>query len=185
MIWLASGSPRRRQLLEWCGFSVEVHPSHVDETRTAGLAPVDHARELAIRKAAHAPAGRIVLAADTVVHRDDRIFDKPRDRDDAIAHLQTLSGGWHAVTTGVCIRGQALDAFTITTAVHFRDLTTDEISAYVATGDADDKAGAYGIQGRAATFVAEVRGSWTNVVGLPMEAVVPRLAALGVPRGHR
>jgi septum formation protein len=127
----------------------------------------------------------VVCAADTVVHRGDRIFDKPRDRDEAYAHLQALSGDWHAVTTGVCLRRPGeTRLFTVTTEVRFRDLEVGELVAYLATGEADDKAGAYGIQGQAAVFVAEVRGSWTNVVGLPMEAVVPVLAEWEVPREY-
>ncbi|MFT4621575.1 MAG: septum formation protein [Myxococcota bacterium] len=183
MIWLASASPRRRQLLEWAGHAVDVHPADVDESRDPADAPVAHAARLAALKARDTPADRIVLAADTVVHRDDRIFDKPRGRLEARQHLLALSGGWHEVTTGVCVRlGDAVDTFTVTTRVRFRALQDYEIDAYLATGDADDKAGAYGIQGRAAVFVAEVRGSWTNVVGLPTEEVLPRLRALSVAR---
>ena len=186
MIWLASGSPRRRQLLAWAGYALEVHPSHADETRQPGDSPVAHAERLARRKALSAPDGPVVLAADTVVHRGDDILDKPHDRAEARAHLVALSGREHAVTTGVCLRRPGgLDVFHVTTVVRFRPLHAFEIDGYLLTGEADDKAGAYGIQGRAAVFVEAVRGSWTNVVGLPMEAVVPRLDAWGVPRGDR
>ena len=176
-VWLASGSPRRRQLLGWVGVEVEVRPSNVDEARAPGEHPVAYAERLASDKAAVGPAERVVVAADTVVHQGDRVFDKPADRDEACRHLRALSGGWHGVTTGVCVRrGSQAHVFHVTTQVRFRSLSDDEIAAYVATGEADDKAGAYGIQGRAGVFVAELQGSWTNVMGLPVEEV---LAALG------
>lgn len=179
-LWLASGSPRRRQLLTWAGFEVEAHPPDVDEGRDPADDPVTHAVRLASRKAAVGPDDRLVVAADTVVHLDDRLFEKPVDRDEARAHLRALSGGEHAVTTGVCVRrGAEQVAFPVTTRVRFRILTDTEIDAYLATGEADDKAGAYGIQGRGGVFVAEVAGCWTNVMGLPMEATLAALSALG------
>jgi septum formation protein len=179
-LWLASASPRRRQLLEWAGFRVEVRPASVDESWD-GEDPVAHASALAEQKAATGPEGRVVLAADTVVHRSDRVFGKPRDREDAARILRELSGGWHEVTTGVCVRGSGHSGpFTVTTRVRFRELNDAEIAAYLATGEADDKAGAYGIQGRAGTFVAEIEGSWTNVMGLPLEACIAALASVGV-----
>lgn len=178
-LWLASGSPRRRQLLEWVGYALEVRPSDIDETRHDGEDPVDYAHRLAREKAAVAPEDRMVVAADTVVHVEGRILDKPVDHDDAKAHLRRLSGRWHEVTTGVCVRrGEQVRVFHVTTRVRFRTLSDAEIDAYVATGEADDKAGAYGIQGRAGVFVAEVRGSWTNVMGLPVEAVIKAIGEL-------
>ncbi|MBW2253389.1 MAG: septum formation protein Maf [Deltaproteobacteria bacterium] len=179
-LWLASASPRRRRLLEWAGFRVEVRPATVDESWD-GEAPIAHARVLAEKKATTGPSDRVVLAADTVVHRKDRVFGKPRDREDAARILRDLSGAWHEVTTGVCVRsGGHSGSFAITTQVRFRELTGAEITAYLATGEADDKAGAYGIQGRAGVFVAEIEGSWTNVMGLPLEACIEALAACGV-----
>lgn len=177
---LASASPRRRALLEGAGFAVEVRAPHVDEARDAALAPVAWARALAVRKARTGPADRVIVAADTVVHVGDDVFDKPASREEAAAHLRALSGAWHDVTTGVCVRrGDVEHAFHATTAVRFRLLPDAEIAAYLATGEADDKAGAYGIQGRAGAFVAEVRGSYTNVVGLPLESVIEALATFG------
>ncbi len=179
-LWLASGSPRRRQLLRWAGFDVDVHPANLDESRDPSHDPVQHALSLAQRKGATGPEDRVVVAADTVVHLGDKIFDKPTRRSEAREHLAALSDGWHGVTTGVCVRrGSEESVFTVTTEVRFRALRSTEIAAYVATGEADDKAGAYGIQGRAAVFVAEVRGSWTNVVGLPVEATLNALRELG------
>ena len=182
---LASGSPRRRDLLTWAGIDLVVAAADIDETRDPARSPVEHARFLAQAKARTHPGSAVVIGADTVVHAGDRIFDKPADRDEAMAHLQALSGGWHAVTTAVCVigAGQRL-LFDVTTAVRFRRLTPTEIAAYLATGQADDKAGAYGIQGRAATFVGEVRGSWTNVVGLPVEETLAALADVGVEPVH-
>ncbi len=180
ILLLASGSPRRRTLLEWAGYSVEVRPSNVDETRRSNDNPVEYATDLAARKLASAPPSRTAIAADTVVHIHGTILDKPIDRAQAADHLRALSGHWHNVTTGVAITGEPV--FAVTTRVRFRDLNNDEIAAYLATGEADDKAGAYGIQGRAAVFVAEVQGSWTNVVGLPMEPTIAALRAAGVRR---
>jgi septum formation protein len=187
-LWLASGSPRRRDLLGWAGIPLEVRPTHADETRRDGVEPIAHARELAERKAraAIAPSDRVVLGADTVVHRGDAIYEKPLDRADAVAMLATLSGDVHAVTTGVCVRrGERLVTLHRTTMVRFRVLSTDEIEAYVATGEADDKAGAYGIQGRAGSFVAALEGDYTNVVGLPLEATLEALASFAILPARR
>lgn len=180
MILLASRSPRRRQLLEWAGQPVEAAASDVDETRDPWDPPTKHARRLAIAKAATAPADRLVVAADTVVHQGDAIYEIPRDRAEAERHLRALSGRWHKVSTGVCVRrGDAQRAFVVTTEVRFRVLSDGEIAAYLATGEADDKAGAYGIQGRGGSLVAEVRGSWTNVMGLPLEETLGAIAEIG------
>jgi septum formation protein len=191
VLWLASGSPRRRDLLGWAGIALEVRPTHADESRRPGVDPVAHARELAERKAlaADAPADRVVLGADTVVHRGDAIYEKPADVAEAVRMLETLAGGSHMVTTGVCVRqGDHLHTLHRTTTVRFRILPRAEIEAYVATGEAADKAGAYGIQGRAGSFVAALDGDYTNVVGLPLEATLEALAAHGIlprPGDHR
>jgi septum formation protein len=176
-LWLASGSPRRRLLLEWAGWAVEAHSSNVPETRLSGEDPVAYARRLASDKVATAPPDRLALAADTVVHLGDRVLDKPSDREEAAAHLRALSGRWHAVTTGVAVaRGADRAVLHATTEVRFRSLPEHEIARYLATGEADDKAGAYGIQGQGGALVAEVRGSWTNVMGLPLEESLAALA---------
>jgi septum formation protein len=177
VVVLASASPRRRQLLAWSGVAVEVRPSHVDETRRPDEPPVAYAARLAEAKAAAGPADRTVVAADTVVHLDGDVLDKPADRAEARAHLRRLSGRWHDVTTAIAIRSdERLHLETVTTRVRFRALTDAEIDAYVATGEADDKAGAYGIQGRAGAFVAALDGSWTNVMGLPVEETLAALS---------
>ncbi len=185
-LWLASGSPRRRQLLTWAGFTIEVHPPTVDESRVETETPEHMAQRLASLKAQSGSRDHITLAADTLVHLDGLILGKPKDRTQAYSHLQLLSGRWHTVTTGVCLqKGELQQAFFVSTQVRFRSLSQREIEAYVATGDADDKAGAYGIQGLGGALLAEIQGSWTNVMGLPLEPVVDGLAQWGlVPHGR-
>lgn len=174
-VWLASGSPRRRQLLEWAGCTVVGHPMPVDEAWIDGESPADAAERLAIAKNV-GPAEETVVSSDTVVHLDDRPFGKPTDADDARRMLALLSGRWHQVTTGVCITSPAgRRSFRVTTQVRFRELSAAEIDRYVATGEPMDKAGSYGIQGLGGALVAEVRGSWTNVMGLPLEATLSAL----------
>ncbi|MFK7931088.1 MAG: nucleoside triphosphate pyrophosphatase [Myxococcota bacterium] len=183
-IQLASGSPRRRDLLSWSGLDVIVCPQDIDETWDQTRDPVQHAEYLAAEKCrsalSHSQPDEVVLAADTVVHLDGQIFDKPTDRDEARHHLRTLSGHVHQVTTGVAIArsGTAPRVFSATTRVRFRVLSDAEIDRYVLTGEADDKAGAYAIQGQGGAFVAEVHGSWTNVMGLPLEATLAALREL-------
>ena len=178
-IWLASASPRRKQLLEWCGFNSDVHPSDIDETPRTGEAPIPYALRMATEKSAFGPKNRIVLAADTIVHRDKTVYGKPKDRVDAHRILTELSNTWHTVTTAVAIQSQERsEIFSVDTQVRLRKLQEAHIERYLATGEADDKAGAYGIQGSAGAFVAELQGSWTNVMGLPTEKVVEILRSL-------
>jgi septum formation protein len=176
-IILASASPRRRHLLECAGLVVHVSPSHVDESRPPGMAPIAHALALARSKASVAEIGPYpVIAADTVVHQGEVMFDKPTSRDEAVAHLRALSGRWHEVTTAVCVRRQEGEAlFSVTTRVRFRELSERDIAWYAGTGEADDKAGAYGIQGLGGSLVAELVGSYTNVIGLPLEETLEAL----------
>lgn len=185
-VLLASGSPRRRDLLTWSRVEVQVHPQDVDESRDPGDDPVTHAARLAERKARSAlerletHPDDVIVAADTVVHLGDRIFDKPRDRAEARAHLMALSDATHQVTTGVCVcrPDGPVKPFTVTTRVRFRRLTDADIRAYLQTGEADDKAGAYAIQGQGGVLVAQVEGSWTNVMGLPVEETLAALHRL-------
>lgn len=170
---LASGSPRRRQLLASIGLACEVAPVDIDETPREGEGPVDYARRLAAEKLAaalerHAP-DRLVLAADTVVALDETILGKPADAGDAAGMLQRLSGRTHQVHTAVAAGRGAQAAFRLSRSeVTFRDLSQTEIDAYVASGEPLDKAGAYGIQGLAAIFVTHLSGSYSGVVGLPL-----------------
>lgn len=174
-IILASASPRRAELLAAAGFTFDVDPAHVDETPIDGEAAGAYARRLACDKARAVAArhpGRVVLAADTVVVLDRRIFGKPADRADAARMLRELSGRDHEVLTAVAVaRDGAVDEHLESTWVRFAPMSADEVAWYVASGEADDKAGAYGIQGLASRFVTRIDGSYTNVVGLPVAAV--------------
>ena len=182
VITLASGSPRRRELLERVGYTLRVAPADIDETPLPGEDPVDYARRLAREKAG--PGERadegVVVAADTVVHRGGDIFHKPTDAADAVRILTALSDSEHFVTTGVCVRrGDEARVRAVTTTVRFAPLSPALIQSYVATGEPMDKAGAYGIQGIGAVLVRSISGSYTNVVGLPLAEVVEDLIALG------
>jgi septum formation protein len=168
---LASGSPRRRELLGLLGVPFDVVSPDVDESPLPGEGPTDHVLRIASAKA-NAVARRrpesLVLAADTVVDLDDRILGKPVDAADAARMLRALSGREHRVHTGVVV---ADDAELVTTVVRFDELFPADVERYVATGEPLDKAGAYAIQGAGAAFVREVRGSVTNVIGLPLAEV--------------
>jgi septum formation protein len=172
---LASASPRRAELLTLAGFRFVVDPADVDETERPGEKPDDYVLRVARDKArtvAQRQAGRVVLAADTTVVADGRILAKPADEADAIRMLELLSGGVHDVWTGVvAVKDGHEAAETVLTRVHMRAMTPEEIRWYVATGEPMGKAGAYGIQGRAARFIDWIEGSWSNVVGLPVATV--------------
>lgn len=184
-IYLASRSPRRRELLGHIGVKFHLllfrtrpgEPPDVDEEPREGEDPRDYVVRVARDKAAagwkrmlernlpRAP----VLAADTTVALEGRIYGKPRDRAEAEAMLATLSGKRHEVLTAVALQyEQEVDTALSVSEVQFRELTPEEIRDYVATGEPDDKAGAYAIQGRAALFVSEIRGSQSGIVGLPL-----------------
>ncbi len=167
---LASQSPRRRELLTLLGRPFRVQVASVDETMED--LPVEQAvARLSYRKAAAVGAGdnQIVIGADTVVVLNGEILGKPRDAEDAIRMLKSLSGRTHQVMTGVCLlSGDKALTHTEVTEVTFRPLTDREIRDYVATKEPMDKAGAYGIQGGAARFVEGIRGDYFNVVGLPV-----------------
>lgn len=184
-IILASTSPRRAELLTAAGIPFVTQPVDVDETARPGEAPAECAQRLAQAKAGAVarPAGSVVLAADTLVVVDGDALGKPRDAADAAAMLRRLSGRTHEVVTGVAIAhdgGTIVDL--VSTQVTFETLTHGEIAWYVATGEPLDKAGAYGIQGGASRFVTRIDGSYTNVVGLPVELVYRRLQALATAR---
>ena len=168
---LASGSPRRQELLHLVEEDFIVHPVDADETLPAGM-PVDMAAiYLADKKAAMAAAEfpeDIVIGCDTVVILEDEIMGKPKDRDDARRMLQALSGRTHTVMTGVALYlGKQTTAFTAETQVTFYPIDAAEIEAYLDTGEPFDKAGAYGIQGKGALLVRGIEGDYFNVVGLP------------------
>jgi septum formation protein len=195
---LASASPRRAELLRQTGFDFEVVPSQVEEKEVPGFAhreddPAAWAERLALLKAEevskfYSPGEDVVvLGADTLVHvggtseagalHGGQVLDKPSSSEDACQMLELLSGRIHHVITGVALVAPAATesrAAHEITAVHFRPLTPQEIQDYIATGEPLDKAGAYGVQERAARFVARIEGCYSNVVGLPV-ALVDRL----------
>lgn len=180
---LASGSPRRRELLDLIDVTYRVVVPDVDETPSVGEAPTALVARLASAKAA-AVDGPFVLAADTVVDVDGVIFGKPVDDDDARRMLASLSGRSHAVHTGVALRHDGTTAVeVVTTTVRFVELDTEQIDRYVATGEPADKAGAYAVQGRAGAFVASIDGSPSNVIGLPLATVVRMLDDVGSTAG--
>ncbi|MBK7972406.1 MAG: septum formation inhibitor Maf [Deltaproteobacteria bacterium] len=186
---LGSGSPRRRELLTLVGLSFEVHVTDVPEEPLDGEAPGEHARRLArdkARAASLAAPRAIALGADTIVVLDGEVLGKPRDAADAVAMLTRLSARPHQVLTGFALAegGNVRCSDVVRTEVDFRAVSAREIEAYVATGEPLDKAGGYGIQGRAAAFVATIRGSYTNVVGLPLVEVLEALLELGAIAPH-
>jgi septum formation protein len=188
---LASASPRRRELLERVGVSLRVSAPNVDETPYPGEVATDYVRRMAMdkmvtaRSTPEATPDLPVLAADTIVILRGEILGKPRDRDDAAAMLQRLAGHRHEVTTAYRIAfGPREIERAVTTTVAFRLLDPRELEAYLACDEWQGKAGAYAVQGVAAAFVSELRGSLTNVVGLPLSEVVADLRALGALPGY-
>lgn len=183
---LASGSPRRKELLARTGRPFRVIVSDADETAAADMKPTGiamrNARAKALAIAANVPDSATIIGADTIVVLDGCVFGKPTDEDDARRMLGELAGKTHQVITGVClVRGGQCETFAETTSVCFRELSASEIDAYIATGEPLDKAGAYGIQGAAGAFVDHIEGDYDNVVGLP----VARLErALDLERGN-
>jgi septum formation protein len=182
---LASASPRRAELLRAAGYEFVAVPADVDEACRSGEAPEAYVRRLAEAKAAAVaePAGdAVVIGADTTVVLDGEMLGKPRDDEEAAAILRRLSGRAHDVLTGVSVRRGGAALTDIGRArVTFVRMSADEIAWYVASGEPGDKAGAYGIQGLGSRFVERVEGSYTAVVGLPVDLVQRLLTASGVP----
>lgn len=175
-IILASASPRRNQLLKMLGLDFKVIKPDVDEEFNFKLTIEDNLYNITKNKALyvnkyHSLKDCIIISADTIVLLEDKILTKPINNNDAFDMLKSLSGNWHEVLTAVF----ATDADTgkevyksKTTRVKFRSLTDNEIKSYIASGEADDKAGAYGIQGLGSLFVESIEGCYYNVVGLPL-----------------
>jgi septum formation protein len=186
---LASASPRRRELLTQAGFVFSVHPAHIPEDLLPGEEPIAYVTRLAREKAEavfrelsgdRAYVDLAVLGADTTVTLDGHILAKPEDAADAARMLRMLSGRTHRVITGVAVvTARRVEVAAEVTAVRFLALSEAEIAAYIATGEPMDKAGAYGIQGRAAQWIPRIEGCYFNVVGLPLALVGAMLEGFG------
>ena len=192
MIILASASPRRAELLKCQGVDFEAIPSSVDESILPGEVPQSYVLRVAEEKAAYqasrlktdAKKYDLVLAADTSVICDDRILGKPENLDDFLFMMKLLSGNTHRVLTAVAVEDCTLtessalsyrESFVVETAVSFRELSESEIQSYWDSGEPQDKAGGYGIQGLGACFIIRIEGSYTNVVGLPISETMQLL----------
>jgi septum formation protein len=189
-VYLASGSPRRRALLQQIGVPFQVLGVAVDERPRPDEAALAYVTRVASAKAAAgwrqsrcAPGDFPVLAADTAVVLDGRILGKPAHREDALDMLRQLSGRTHEVLTGIAVVTQrGVESRVSRSEVTFRAISDLEAGVYWDTGEPCDKAGAYAIQGRAAIFVADLRGSFSGVMGLPLYETADLLARAGVPR---
>ncbi len=180
MLILASASPRRHELLLTAGLAHVVKPSHIPEDRGGNETATDFVRRISEQKARAiaADSGDVVLAADTVVCIDEQIFGKPSGEADAIRMLRALAGRSHWVHTGICLlQGSHCIVDLSSTEVCFSELTEDELWEYTRSGEPADKAGAYAIQGLASRFVVSIKGSYQNVVGLPVSLVYRHLKA--------
>lgn len=168
---LASGSPRRRELLSLFGVPFSVHAADIDETMDPAKPPYDEVARVSSCKALAIPRqpGDVVIAADTIVVCGGKVLGKPHSRQEAADMLRLLSGREHQVMTGCTVlRGEKHVTFTEVTTLHFRPLTEWEIRRYAESGEPLDKAGAYGIQGGGALFCTGMEGDYYNVVGLPL-----------------
>jgi septum formation protein len=188
---LASASPRRAELLSQLGLRLQIAPADLDETPRPDEPALEYVRRMAAEKCALG-ASRLasespplaVLAADTIVVLEGRILGKPADAAEATAMLTALAGRKHEVVTAYrAQRAAAVAERLVSTVVKFRLIAAEEIAAYVQSGEWRGKAGGYAIQGIAALFASEIRGSITNVIGLPLAEVVADLRALGALAG--
>lgn len=192
---LASGSPRRRELLSNHGFTFEVQAADIDESVRPGESPDAYVQRLAVEKAtairdrlaadaadrgANAEVDITVIGADTTVAFQGEILGKPVDAADAKAMLRRLSGATHQALTGVAVVRHETVSVCVRTNVTFAEMTDHEIDWYVSTGDPLDKAGSYGIQGIAGSYVERIDGNVQNVAGLPMHHLVVLLAKVGL-----
>lgn len=184
-IILASGSPRRKELLEQIGVVFEVHKAQREEVITSAV-PSEAVKELALQKAEEIAAdqeGDVIIGADTVVVAKGQILGKPKDREDALRMLEILNGKEHEVITGVAVILKGFGKpvqFAETTKVRVYPMTRAQIERYVDSKEPMDKAGAYGIQGRFAAYVAGIEGDYNNVVGLPVGRLCQELLAAGI-----
>lgn len=186
MLVLASASPRRRELLSQVGYRFDVIPAHLNEDVRPGEEPLPYVTRLAREKAEAVFASlanphAVVLGADTTVTLDGEILGKPESPADAARILSLLGGRTHQVITGIALVSQGnTQVAAETTSVQFASLSQEDIAAYIASGEPMDKAGAYGIQGRAARWIPRIEGCYFNVVGLPLSLVSSLLASAGI-----
>jgi len=189
-VYLASASPRRRELLQQIGVAYELRPVVIDEGRLANEPATDYVRRVAVAKAGecwnglgHGGVPHPVLAADTAVVLGSEVFGKPGDRSQALDMLEALSGRSHTVATGVAVRcGEDIETAVSVNEVAFRTTTAQERDAYLATDEPLDKAGGYAIQGFGAVFIEDLRGSYSAVMGLPLYETAMLLRRFGIPR---
>jgi septum formation protein len=191
-IYLASASPRRRELLDQIGVRYHTHPVQVDESLRDNETPDAYVRRLAVDKAraawwaVAAKGPRPVLAADTAVVLDGEVFGQPRDRAHALAMLQRMSGRTHDVLTAVAVKLGAQEESALSASrVTFREISAGEREAYWRSGEPVGKAGAYAVQGRAAVFIAALEGSYSGVMGLPLFETAQLLESIGYGAAHR
>ncbi len=180
---LASASPRRSEILRNCGFEFEVRVSDCEEVIDETLTGSEISLSLAKLKASSTEIldGEVIVAADTLVCYDDKVLGKPKSKDEAFKMIKMLSGKIHSVFTGVYIRSKDKEiSFCSKSEVEFYELSDIEINNYINTGEPMDKAGAYGIQGKAAIFVKEINGDYFNIMGLPIARLARELRKLGV-----
>ncbi len=188
---LGSQSPRRKELLSWLNIPFSILTADLDEISHEPYSE-KIAMDLASQKA-HAVWDKLgeskehnfVIASDTIVVLNDKLYGKPKDKDDARRILMELSGQTHLVITGVCFLFKNLETnkirehlFYDSTEVDFNEITEDLLESYIATGDSLDKAGAYGIQGPSLTFISRINGSYSNVVGFPLDKVASEMAII-------
>lgn len=181
---LASSSPRRQELLESLGLKPHIHPAEVDESFDANDVPYDLVARLSLAKAEtvaqHYPE-RLIVAADTIVVYRNTILGKPQDKAQSLRFIEQLSGHTHEVLTGhALIFGKKRAQRVVQSAVRFRHLSPEEQRWYAQTGEGLDKAGGYAIQGLGASIVREVRGCYTNIVGLSLPTLVEQAQAMGI-----
>jgi len=188
-IILASGSPRRRELLGRMGVEFDLMPCEAEEKYDSSLSPVEIVKYLAKQKAETVNKmvrDSIVIGADTIVSVDEHILGKPADKAQAYDMIKKLSGRWHDVITGICMYNE--DEFIIdhvNTRVHFVDMSEDEINSYINTNEPYDKAGAYGVQGLAGMYIDAIEGDYYNIMGFPMAKVRNMLKSLSAMDGMK
>lgn len=183
---LASASPRRKELLNQIGLEFTVSPSAIDEQRFPDEPALDYVNRMAIEKARavypqYAGEDACVLGADTIVVLGDEVLGKPKNKEDGLRMLSLLSGATHTVYSGVALKADHGEKQIVSaTKVSFRPLSAQEIETYWCTGEPEGKAGAYAIQGLAAIFVENIRGSYSAVVGLPLMETSLLLTEFGI-----